>query len=74
MPHYVGSWLGVFPPRGHTACGLEVWKSNVSDEAETVLCNRVEFTEIWSKVTCQKCRRRQPVRRPGSVRQLADAK
>lgn len=57
MPHYVGSWLGAFPPKGRTACGIVVWKSKVDGEAETELNNRIEYVEIWRKVSCTKCKR-----------------
>lgn len=71
MPHYVGSWLGVAPARGRTACGLDVWKTKIDGEADTRLCNRVEYAEAWPMVTCQKClrsvERRQLMRRPGSI-------
>lgn len=57
MIHYVASWLGTFGPKGRTACGIVVFKSNSDGEADTETCDRIDYVEIWPKVTCRKCLR-----------------
>lgn len=57
MTHYVGSWIGAWPPRGRTACGAVVFKTEWQGEADTEDCERVDYAEIWRLVTCRKCLR-----------------
>lgn len=60
--HYIGSWLGTYPPQGQTECGLVVWKCREAGEANTAANDRVEYAELWPKTTCRACLRVQNVK------------
>lgn len=58
--HYIGSWLGAWKPRGRTACKIECWKSEWSNEADTATNDRIDYSEVWKGVTCASCLKKRP--------------
>lgn len=55
MPHFLPITDGI------TACGIRCWRTEWHNEADTELCNRIEYTAKREKVTCRRCLKRMKI-------------